>query len=105
MSKVLAWLATTKFGRAVAALAGLFVAFGAVALTMFEKGKRKQAAVDSAKEAQSSADVAEQTVKAARARAEVENEVAKQPSAPPQQVADAAPDTAAGKLRDDGWVH
>lgn len=105
MSKFLAWLATTKIGRAAVALVGLLVAFGAVALTMFEKGKRKQASVDDVKDAQSLADAAEQVVKAERARAEVENEVAKQPSAPPQQVADAAPGTAAGKLRNDGWVH
>lgn len=105
MSEFLTWLATTKLGRGVIAAFGLLLAFGAMALAMFEKGKRAQAQTDDAKDAQSSTDAAEQMVKAAQTRAEVENEVAKQPEAPPQKVADAAPDTAAGKLRGDGWTH
>jgi len=99
------WFSGTKFGRWAIGVALAIAVLGVLLLLMFEKGKQQQADVDQAKDAQSLADAAEQSIKAARTRAEVENEVAKEPVAPPQKVADAAPDTAAGKLRDDGWTH
>ena len=99
------WFSGTKIGRWIIGAALVIAGLLAALAIAFVKGKQSQASVDDAKDAQSMADAAEQVVKAARTRAEVENEVAKEPVAPPQKVADAAPDTAAGKLRDDGWTH
>lgn len=47
---------------------------------------------------------ARQVIRAHEVRDEIETENAKLPDAPPQRVADADPDTAAGKLRDNGWM-
>ena len=104
MSEILAWLATTKLGRFALELFALLVAFGATALAMFEKGKRKQADTDKAKDAQANAQATQQITQAATTRQEVENETAQLPAAPPQTVATADPDTAAGKLRTGGWL-
>jgi hypothetical protein len=104
MSAFLAWLATTKLGRWALALFALLVAFGATALAMFEKGQRKQAVADKAKDAQSLAEAAQQAVQAANTRNEVQRETDALPDAPAQTVATADPATAAGKLRDDGWL-
>lgn len=89
----------------LAAIGAAIVVTVILVIAAFRKGAKQQADVDKAAGAQSLADAAEQSVKASRDRAEVENENAKLPEAPVQKVADAAPGTAAGKLRDDGWTH
>jgi len=98
------WFVGTKIGRglvgAVLVIAGLVTAL-AVA---FVKGKHAQAGQDKAADAQSLAEAAQEAVNAANVRKDVENETAKLPDAPAQQVATADPATAAGRLRDDGWV-
>lgn len=75
-------------------------------LAIFYKGKssgeaKQQTKVD---EANQRADIAEQSQKAVETRHDVETEVAKLPEAPAQKVADARVDSAAGQLRDDGWM-
>ena len=61
--------------------------------------KGRNAGKQAAKDAQ-----AQRIAHAHEVRNEVENETAQLPDAPPQRVADADPATAAGKLRDDGWM-
>jgi hypothetical protein len=104
MSELWAAFLTTKIGRVLAAIFAFIIALGAGLWIVFVKGEHAQAKKDAAKDSQSLADAAEQVVNATQARMEVEDENAKLPDAPPQKVADATPGTAAGKLRDDGWV-
>ena len=104
MSALWAAFLATKIGRVLAAIFAFIVALGVGAWVIFVKGEHVQAKKDAARDTQSLADAAEQAVKATQARTEVEDENAKLPAAPPQKVADAATGTAAGKLRDDGWV-
>lgn len=68
------------------------------------KGKAAQKVVDAARDAEANAQAAQQKVQAQETRHAVEAEVSKLPDAPPQKVADADPATAAGKLRDGGWL-
>jgi hypothetical protein len=108
MSALWAWFLSTKVGRWIVGIGVVLAALAAALAVAFVKGHQKgadeQATADKAKDAQSLADAAEQAVKATQARMEIEDENAKLPPAPPQKVADAASGTAAGKLRDDGWV-
>lgn len=104
MSGLWAAFLATRIGRWLAAIFAFVVALGVGAWVMFVKGEHVQANKDAVKDSQSLADAAEQALKATQARTEVDDENAKLSPAPPQKVADAAPDTAAGKLRDDGWT-
>ena len=45
-----------------------------------------------------------QVITNAKVRRDVDRQVQALPEAPPQRVADANPDTAAGKLREHGWT-
>jgi hypothetical protein len=101
---VWAWFVSTKIGRWLVGIAVTLAAVAAALVVAFVKGKHAQADKDAAKDDQSLADAAQQVVTAANARQEVENENAALPDAPPQTVANASPGTAAGDLRDDGWV-
>lgn len=98
------WFLATRAGRWIVGLCAALVALFTALAVAFVKGEHAQAGKDAARESQSLADAAEQAVKATQARMEVDDENAKLQPAPPQKVADAAPGTAAGKLRDDGWV-
>lgn len=91
----LKWLAIA--GAAIIALA-------TTALVFLRKGQKLQAGIDAAGAAKAETETALAVQKAAQDRAEVDNETAKLPDAPAQSVANADPGTAAGKLRDDGWV-
>jgi uncharacterized membrane protein len=104
MSELWALFLGTRIGRWLAAIFAFIVTLGVTLWVVYIKGEHAQATKDQAKDSQSLADAAEQVVKATQARTEVENENAKLSVTPPQKVADAAPDTAAGKLRDDGWA-
>lgn len=68
------------------------------------KGKAAQKVADDAHEAQANAQAAAQVQYAQESRNETDAEVEALPDKGPQQVAVAAPSTAAGHLRDDGWV-
>lgn len=83
--------------------AGVFLAaLGAAVL--YGRAKGKAAEQGKTRAAQEAATAATEQVKANEVRHEVEVETARLPDAPPQKVADADPASAAGKLRDDGWV-
>jgi hypothetical protein len=98
------WFLSTTLGRWFVGIGVLIAAIGAACLYWFERGKRTQADTDKAKDAQSLVEAAQEAVNAANVRKDVDNETAKLPDAPAQTVASAAPATAAGQLRDDGWV-
>jgi len=98
------WFIGTKFGRWIVGIALALAALAMGALVMFRKGEQTQADKDVAKDAQSLADAAQEVVNAANVRKDVENETAKLPDAQPQPVATADAATAAGKLRDGGWL-
>jgi hypothetical protein len=108
MSALWAWFLSTTIGRWIvgvgAVLAALAVAIASAFLYGRGKGKGEQATADKAKDAQSLAQAAQEAVDAANVRKDVDNETAKLPDAPAQSVANADPATAAGQLRDDGWV-
>jgi cytoskeletal protein RodZ len=82
-----------RFKTWLVVIAGLVVA--GVAIWIKGRQQGKQAAKN---------EQAQQVIRAHEVRDEIEVENAKLPDAPPQRVADADPGTAAGKLRDDGWV-
>lgn len=68
------------------------------------KGKAAQKATDDAQQAKANAQAAQQVQQVQESRHETDAENAALPDAGPQKVADADPATAAGRLRDDGWV-
>lgn len=68
------------------------------------KGKEAQKVADDAREARANAQAAAQVQHAQESRHETDAEVAALPDKGPQRVAVADPSTAAGQLRDDGWV-
>lgn len=97
--------AAPVIGRLKAWCAGLLVFLAALgAAVLYGRAKGKAAEQGKTREAQEAATAATEQVKANEVRHEVEVETARLPDAPPQKVADADPATAAGKLRDDGWV-
>jgi hypothetical protein len=98
------WFLSTTVGRWIVGIGAVLLGILALAYTAFLKGKHAQVAKDQAKDAQSLAEAAQEAVNAANVRKDVDNETAKLPDAPPQSVATADPATAAGQLRDDGWV-
>lgn len=98
------WFIGMKLGRWIVGIGAVLAAIGAACLYWFERGKRTQASKDKARDAQSLAQAAQEAVNAANVRKDVDNEAAKLPDAPPQTLATADPATAAGQLRDDGWV-
>lgn|SRR6185437_7838558 len=105
-AKASKWLA---IAGAVIAATGAALAFG------FLKGEKTGAAKGEAEAATTKAQAAEHEAAVAasdqkaeqaaqQAASEVENEIQKLPDAPAQQVGTADPHSAAGELRDDGWV-
>lgn len=89
------WKWVCALGALLAAVAGIYFA-----------GRSKGKAVEHGKTraAQEAATAATEQVKANEVRHEVEVETARLPDAQPQKVADADPASAAGKLRQDGWI-
>jgi len=90
-------------------LKGYLIAAGALlaalaAAVLYGRAKGKAAEQVKTRAAQEAATAATEQVKANEVRHEVEVETARLPDAPPQKVAGADPASAAGKLRDDGWV-
>ena len=95
LSKLYGWLA---------AAAAVLLAIVTVGLYGRHKGKQAAEQAEAARDAQANAQAAGQVIQANEVRHEVEAENAKLPDAPEQPVATADPATAAGQLRDDGWV-
>lgn len=92
-AKVWKWVAA--IGALAAVIAGIF-------LKGRESGKQsQQVKVDQATQ---DAQVAKQTAQAVETRHDIDQTVSNLPQAPAQTVASADPDSAAGKLRDNGWV-
>lgn len=79
---------------------------GAGLLAIFLKGRESGKASNQAKvdEATQDVKIATQTAQAVETRHDIDQTVSQLPEAPAQTVANAEPTTAAGKLRDDGWV-
>lgn len=91
-----------KLYKWIIGIAVLAAAVGAIFLKGRESGKASnQSKVD---EATQDAQIAIQTAQAVETRHDIEAANSQLPEAPAQKVADADPDTAAGKLRDDGWM-
>lgn len=85
----------------------LFAVLAAIASALLygrHKGKQAAEQAEAARDAQANAQTAQQVIQAHEVRNEVEAENAKLPDAPAQTVVTADPGTAAGQLRDDGWV-
>jgi len=101
---MLEWFARTKVGRWLIGLSAAILMALALAYAAFRKGKRVQADADQAKDAQVSAQAAQEVVNAAVVRQEVQRETDALPEAKPQRVLDADRATGAGHLRDDGWM-
>jgi len=100
------WLLTlwSKIKLWAAALLAVLVAIGGAWLYGRERGKSTQKAADAATQAKADVQAQQQVATAQENRNEVDAQVQELPPAPAQQVAQADPATAAGKLRDDGWV-
>lgn len=112
-------LVASKFGawaiKWCAIVGALIVALGVVFFKGRSEGEKTGAAKGEADAAQAKAAAAEHEAAVAasdqqaeqaavQAASEVRNEVEKLPDAPAQPVGTADPSTAAGELRDDGWV-
>lgn len=102
----MSWLlgAWARVRGALLALAAVVVAIAGAWLYGRRQGKQAQRATDEAAQAKATLQTQQQTIHAHEVRDEVEAEVSKLPDAPPQKVADAAPGTASGQLRDSGWL-
>lgn len=94
----------TRLRAWVIAAGAVLIAIASAWLYGRRQGKVAQQQADEASDAQANVQAAQQVAKAQETRNEVEAQVQELPAAPPQKVADAAPGTAAGQLRDDGWV-
>lgn len=94
----------TRLRAWVIAAGAVLIAIASAWLYGRRQGKVAQQQADAYRDAQANARAAQQRADAQETRNEVEAEVSQLPPAPPQTVATADPSTAAGKLRDDGWV-
>lgn len=98
------WFIDTKFGRWIVGIGVFLAAIAAACLYWFERGKRTQATKDKAKDAEASQRAAQEAADAAQRSADAvratNDEISKLPDAGTQRVGDAAPDTAAGWLRE-----
>lgn len=111
---MIAWL-WAKASKWLAIAGAIIAAIGAALAFGFLKGEKTGAAKGDADAAQAKAAAAEHDAALAAsdqqaqqatvaAASEVHNAIQKLPDAPAQQVGASAPGTAAGELRDDGWV-
>jgi len=86
------------------ALFGILATLVTVGFYGRHKGKVSAEKEQAARDSRQAAEVAQQTIQAGKVRDEIESENAKLPEAGPQKVSEADPNSAAGKLRDDGWM-
>lgn len=100
------WLAALwgKLRTAALVLAAMVASILSAWLFGRRAGKQAQQQADTARDAKASAQAAQDTIKTQEVRRNVETEIAKLPDAPPQRLSTADPSTAAGRLRDDGWM-
>ncbi|HEY6019888.1 MAG TPA: hypothetical protein VIY48_08270 [Candidatus Paceibacterota bacterium] len=93
-----------KVWKYVCALGALLLAIGGIWLSGRKSGVAAQKSKNDAREAKANIEAVKQVQAVEDSRRETDAEVAKSPDPGPQKVADAPSDSAAGKLRDDGWV-
>lgn len=100
------WLAAMwgKLRTAALVLAALAAAVLSAWLFGRRAGKQAQSQAHAASDAQAAVQAAQDTIKTQEVRRDVEAEVSKLPDAPAQRLSDAKPGTAAGLLRDGGWL-
>jgi len=91
-----------KVWKLVCALGALLAAIGGIWLWGREKGKASEQV--KTRDAQEDAATAQATTRQLESRHETDTEVQRLPDAPAQTVETAAAGTAAGKLRDNGWM-
>jgi hypothetical protein len=101
---MIAWFLGTKIGRILMAIGAFILAILGAVLYGRSAGKKEQKQHDAAADQEANQKAAKQSQNAIEDRQHVDSEVSALPDAAPQQVATADPSTAAGKLRDDGWV-
>lgn len=101
---MITWFLTTKLGRWLAGIAAVLAAILGVWLAGHRSGKQAQKHKDDEASSEANHKAAEAVQKVSEDRAHVDSEVEKLPDAGIQEVATADPATAAGRLRDDGWV-
>lgn len=87
-----------------AAIGAVLLAVGLAVLEGMRRGRRIQRDADQAEQAAVDRQAAEQSIHAREVRDHVDAEISRLPDATPQRVGDADPGTAAGRLRDDGWM-
>lgn len=97
----MSWL-WAKLSKYAMALGGLLAIIASAVAVGWMKGRAGGKA--KATRAKQRLDDAKAVNKAHEDREHVDEQVDSLPDAPPQKLADAAPDTAAGHLRDDGWL-
>jgi len=93
-----------KFKLWVIVASGLVAAGFAIWFRGRSQGKAAQKQVTAVQDAKAEVEAIKQVNHAHEVRADVEIKNSQLPEAPVQKVADADPSTAAGQLRDDGWV-
>lgn len=101
---MLTWFLTTKLGRWLAGIFAVLAAILGVWIAGKHKGKTEQKEADDKGQEKANDESKEQVLKASEDRTHVDSEVEKLPDAGIQEVATAPAYSAAGKLRDDGWV-
>ena len=93
-----------KIWKYVVAFGTILAAIGSIWLYGRSGGKAAQKATDDTRDAKANATAVQQVIHAQESRHETDAVVDALPVAPPQNVGTADPGTAAGKLRDSGWV-
>lgn len=101
---MIAWMMSTKFGRFLAAIGAIIIAIFGAWLYGRETGKHRQKQDDDAANAKANEEAAEQVNQAREERSHVDSEVESLPDKGTQTVETADHTSAAGKLRDDGWM-
>lgn len=99
---MITWFLTTRLGRWLAAIGAVIVAILSTWFVGRMQGEQKQKRKNDQENAQANAEAVRQVNHAVEDRHHVEAQVEALPVAPPQQVGEADPSTAAGELRQ--WV-
>ena len=94
----------TKLKTWAITIGAALLSVGVAILYGIRKGKAWQKGTDDARGAQANIQAVQQVQQTQESRYETDAEVSTLPDKGPQQVATADSNTAAGKLRDDGWV-
>lgn len=98
------WFLGTRLGRWLTAIGAVIITVLSAWFVGRMQGAGHQKKKDDEQNSNANEEAAKQVTQAIEDRAHVDSEVQKLPDAPAQKVETADPATAAGKLRDDGWV-